>query len=79
MMGGALGLAVLASVAAARTSNLLGAGMAAPVALTGGYHMAFLIGAFFAAAAAVLGAALLRTKIQSNGQEDMDAITSSPN
>ncbi len=42
MMGGALGLAVLASVAASRTDSLLASGEDALVALTGGYHVAFL-------------------------------------
>jgi EmrB/QacA subfamily drug resistance transporter len=61
MMGGALGLAVLASLAAARTDALSAAGEAAPVALNGGYHAAFGIGALFALAAALLSAALIRT------------------
>jgi EmrB/QacA subfamily drug resistance transporter len=61
MMGGALGLAVLASLAASRTDTLLDSGDGQLVALTGGYHAAFLVGALFAAAAALLGAALLRT------------------
>jgi EmrB/QacA subfamily drug resistance transporter len=60
MMGGALGLAVLASLAAARTDGLLASGAASPVALNGGYHVAFAIGGVFAAAAAVLSAVLLR-------------------
>ena len=60
MMGGAVGLAVLASVAASRTTTLLDAGHSEVAALTGGYHVAFLLGAIFAAAAAVLGATLLR-------------------
>ena len=60
MMGGALGLAVLASLAASRTDTLLGNGDSEVVALTGGYHVAFLAGAIFAAAAAALGAFLLR-------------------
>ena len=68
MMGGALGLAVLASVAAARTENLLGAGAASSAALTGGYHLAFLIGAIFAASAALLGAVLLRTQLPAGTQ-----------
>jgi EmrB/QacA subfamily drug resistance transporter len=59
MMGGALGLAVLASLAAARTENLLAAGAAAAAALNGGYHAAFAVGAVFAAAAALLCAVLL--------------------
>ncbi|MBB3177630.1 DHA2 family efflux MFS transporter permease subunit [Variovorax sp. Sphag1AA] len=64
MMGGALGLAVLASVAAARTGNLLAAGIATPAALTAGYQSAFLVGAIFAVVASVLGAVLLRGSAQ---------------
>jgi EmrB/QacA subfamily drug resistance transporter len=60
MMGGALGLAVLASVAASRTDTLLGEGVSEAAALTGGYHVAFLVGAIFAFAAAALGGLLLR-------------------
>jgi EmrB/QacA subfamily drug resistance transporter len=62
MMGGALGLAVLASVAASRTETLRAAGDDPLVALTGGYHTAFLLGAIFAFAAAAIGALFLRTK-----------------
>ena len=61
MMGGALGLAILASLAASRTDDRLAAGEDELVALTSGYHAAFLLGALFAVAAAVLGAVLLRT------------------
>jgi EmrB/QacA subfamily drug resistance transporter len=61
MMGGALGLAVLASLAASRTDSLLASGDGQLTALTGGYHAAFLVGAAFAVAAAALGAVLLRT------------------
>jgi EmrB/QacA subfamily drug resistance transporter len=60
MMGGAVGLASLASLAAARTSNLLESGADTLVALNGGYQAAFLVGALVAACAAVLGAVLLR-------------------
>ena len=60
MMGGALGLAVLASVASSRTSALLAGGHGHRAALVGGYHVSFLIGAAFAATAATLGATLLR-------------------
>src|ERR1043166_3818500 len=59
MMGGALGLAVLASVAASRTSNLVASGESHLAALTGGYHLAFLVGAIFAGVAATLGGLLL--------------------
>jgi EmrB/QacA subfamily drug resistance transporter len=60
MMGGALGLAVLASLAAARTDSLLASGEGELAALTGGYHLAFVVGAIFAGLAAAIGAALLR-------------------
>jgi EmrB/QacA subfamily drug resistance transporter len=60
MMGGAVGLAVLASAAASRTSTLVDAGHDQVAALAGGYHLAFLLGAVFAAAAAVIGATLIR-------------------
>jgi len=60
MMGGALGLAILASLAASRSDSLLTSGASHLTALNGGYQAAFLVGALFAASAAVLGAALLR-------------------
>ena len=58
MMGGALGLAVLASVAASRTDALGGPGDLQ--ALVGGYHLSFVIGAAFALLAAIIGATLLK-------------------
>ena len=61
MMGGALGLAVLASLAASRTDTLLGSGDAPLAALNGGYHAAFLVGALFAASAATIGGVFLRS------------------
>ena len=60
MMGGALGLAVLASLAASHTDTLLASGDDQLTALTGGYNLAFLVGAIFALTAAVLGGVLLR-------------------
>ena len=60
MMGGALGLAVLASLAAHRTDTLVASGSDEIAALAGGYHLAFVVGALFALAAAAIGAALLR-------------------
>jgi EmrB/QacA subfamily drug resistance transporter len=69
MMGGALGLAVLASVAASRTHSLEASGEAHLSALAGGYHVAFLVGMFFALIAAALGATLLRsTALQPHGE-----------
>jgi EmrB/QacA subfamily drug resistance transporter len=73
MMGGALGLAVLASLAAARTENLLAAGAAPAAALNGGYHAAFAVGAVFAAAAAFLSAVLLPA-----GRQALISLESNP-
>jgi EmrB/QacA subfamily drug resistance transporter len=61
MMGGALGLAVLASLAARRTGDLRASGSGELAALTGGYHLAFVVGTVFAVAAATLAGLLLRT------------------
>jgi EmrB/QacA subfamily drug resistance transporter len=60
MMGGALGLAVLASVASSRTASLRAGGEPVAAALTGGYHLAFAVGALFALAAAVIAVVRLR-------------------
>ncbi len=60
MMGGALGLAILASVAGAHTENLLAAGVEKLSALCGGYQRAFFVGALFALLAAILGLVLMR-------------------
>jgi EmrB/QacA subfamily drug resistance transporter len=60
MMGGALGLAVLASVAASRSNRLLDSGSEHLQALTSGYHLAFAIGALFALGGAAAAAGLLR-------------------
>jgi EmrB/QacA subfamily drug resistance transporter len=60
MMGGALGLAILASLADARLVQVTAAGADHRTALTAGYHAAFLTGAIIAAIAAALSYWLLR-------------------
>ncbi|HWI78291.1 MAG TPA: DHA2 family efflux MFS transporter permease subunit [Ramlibacter sp.] len=60
MMGGALGLAVLASLAVARTAGVQAAGGEAIAALNSGYQLAFAIGAAFAAFAGALGFLVMR-------------------
>src|SRR5262245_22901651 len=77
MMGGALGLAVLASLAASRTDALLASGGTRAAALTGGYHLAFLVGAIFAAAAAGLGA-LLRVRAPQVAPEELEEAPAEP-
>jgi EmrB/QacA subfamily drug resistance transporter len=53
-VGGALGLAVMATLSATRTHHLLAAGHSSAAALTGGYHLAFWV-----SAALVLGAVVV--------------------
>ena len=60
MLGGALGLAILASIAAGVTSGSAAAGASTATALTDGYHAAFAVGGAFALIAAVLGLKMLR-------------------
>jgi EmrB/QacA subfamily drug resistance transporter len=59
-VGGALGLAILATLSASRTESLLAQGDAADAALVGGYHLAFWIGAALVAAAIVVALAVLQ-------------------
>ena len=62
-VGGALGLAILATVANSRTQSLFHAGVHnASVALTKGYDRAFLVGAGFAVAGAILAAVLISSR-----------------
>jgi EmrB/QacA subfamily drug resistance transporter len=59
-VGGALGLAVLATLSASRTQSLLADGQSNAAALTGGYQLAFGVGAALVVAAIVLSLVLLR-------------------
>jgi EmrB/QacA subfamily drug resistance transporter len=59
-MGGALGLAILASLAASRTQHLSTTGVSHLAALNGGYHIAFLVGSLFAGLAALIGVLFIR-------------------
>ncbi len=67
MMGGALGLAVLASVASSRTDSLTASGEGHLAALTGGYHVSFLLGAIFALSAAAIGVTFMRVHAATAG------------
>jgi EmrB/QacA subfamily drug resistance transporter len=68
MMGGSLGLAVLASLAAGRTQALIGSGVPNIEALNSGYHVAFIVGAIFAGLSAIIGAALIRVNMNAQGE-----------
>jgi MFS family permease len=62
-VGGALGLAILATVANSRTQSVFHAGVHNPaVALTKGFERAFLIGAGFALLGAILAAVLISSR-----------------
>ncbi|MGE5408373.1 MAG: DHA2 family efflux MFS transporter permease subunit, partial [Syntrophothermus sp.] len=64
-VGGAIGLAVLATLSTERTRSLLDAGASEAAALTSGYHLAYLIGAALAAVAAAIAIFVLRQPSQS--------------
>jgi MFS family permease len=59
-VGGAIGLAVLATMSTERTSDLTAAGHSTAAALTGGYQLAFLIGAGLVAIAIGIALTVLR-------------------
>jgi MFS family permease len=62
-VGGALGLAILATIANSRTQSLFHAGVhSSAVALTKGYDRAFLVGAGFAFLGAILAAVLISSR-----------------
>ena len=58
-VGAALGLAVLATLSSSRTEDLSAAGESAASALTGGYQLAFIVGAALVGAALVVAATVL--------------------
>lgn len=59
-IGMALGIAVLSTLAASRTESLTAAGAPVPEALTGGYHLAFAVGAALILVALGIAATVLR-------------------
>jgi EmrB/QacA subfamily drug resistance transporter len=59
-VGGALGLAVLATLSTSRSADLAAQGQSTAAALTGGYHLAFWIGAALVLAAIVAGLAVVQ-------------------
>jgi predicted MFS family arabinose efflux permease len=59
-VGGAVGLAVLATLATERTQGLVADGEAAMTALNAGFHLAYVVGALVLATAVVIAATVLR-------------------
>jgi MFS family permease len=72
LMGGALGLAVLSTIAAAHTRAETT--VSAARALSDGFDLAFVIGALFALAGAISAAALLRTRAQQAEQPTVPSL-----
>ncbi|WP_214409504.1 MFS transporter [Sphaerisporangium fuscum] len=64
-VGSSLGLAILSTLAASHTDNLFAHGATQATALTGGYQLAFRVGACFVLAAIVVAAAVVRTPRES--------------
>ncbi len=58
-VGGALGLAVLATLSSTRAKDLLASGSSSPAAIAGGLHLALAIGAGLVVVAIVIGATVL--------------------
>src|SRR3954452_2085061 len=79
-IGGALGLAVLSTIATSRTSDVMsaayGAPSALPNALTEGFQSAFTAGAAFAIAGAVLALVTIRQRGPRGGLEPEPAVES---
>jgi EmrB/QacA subfamily drug resistance transporter len=69
-VGGALGLAVLATFASSRTDVLRDAGEGTAAALTGGYHLAFLVAAGLVTSAVLIGLAVLRPAVAPEAAPD---------
>jgi EmrB/QacA subfamily drug resistance transporter len=67
-VGGALGLAVLATIASDRTEGQLAGGETAAAALNSGYHLAYLIGAALVAVAIVVAVTVLRSEPEAGAE-----------
>jgi EmrB/QacA subfamily drug resistance transporter len=73
-VGGALGLAVLATLSATRTDNLLASGSSPDAALTGGFHLAFWVGAGLVTAAIAISTLVVRTRPALAEAERLDEL-----
>ena len=76
-VGGAIGLAVLATLSTSRTSDLLASGDSAASALTSGYRLAFLIGAGLVVVATAIAAFVLEPA-KAQDQEELPEGAAEP-
>jgi EmrB/QacA subfamily drug resistance transporter len=77
-VGGALGLAVLATLSTTRTDNLLADGQSTAEALTGGYELAFIIAAGLVALAVVVATTVLQPGAAAQEAEQPEAAGAEP-
>jgi MFS family permease len=75
-VGGALGLAVLATLSATRTDNLLADGESRAAALTDGYHLAFWIGAALVVVSFVIAVVVLTPddRTEAEGEDEIEGV-----
>jgi EmrB/QacA subfamily drug resistance transporter len=76
-VGGAIGLAVLATFATKRTDRLLGNGDATVSALNSGYHLAYLIGAGLVLVAIAVALSFLRARVP-EGAPEPESVPETP-
>ncbi|HVH65531.1 MAG TPA: MFS transporter [Candidatus Acidoferrum sp.] len=72
-VGGAFGLAVLATIAGARATSLAGAGFDLPTALSGGFHLAWLVGA--GVVAVTLGVAWMTLRTRQTASQHAEMVS----
>jgi EmrB/QacA subfamily drug resistance transporter len=77
-VGGAPGLAVLATLSATRSESLIDGGTSTAAALTSGYHLAFLIGAALVVAAIVVAVTVIQPEQEAERQLADDADLEPP-
>jgi EmrB/QacA subfamily drug resistance transporter len=77
-VGGAIGLAVLATFATERTESLLEDGEAAATALNAGYHLAYLIGAGMVLVGIAIAASVLRAQAPEGAAEPLPEVPAEP-
>jgi hypothetical protein len=77
-VGGALGLAVLATLSTSRTTNLVNGGDSTASALTSGYRLAFVIGAGLLLGAFAIALAVLRSEPAAAEAEAAESAEAEP-
>jgi EmrB/QacA subfamily drug resistance transporter len=77
-VGGAIGLAVLATLATERTGNLVADGAPTAVALNSGYHLAYLTGAGLVLVAIAVAVGFLRARVSQGGAPEPEPVPEVP-